>query len=278
MIYRIIQPHPALQPYIRGYMLCHFTFTTQAQIPVKTYPATSEEGFSFFLRGRLQTELPELGKTETRAASAIFGLPDLRQNFTIPPDFMLLHVWFQPGALIKFLSIPMVDLVHQAIDAELIWGPAIRSLHNQLANTKDYDELPRILDAFFLKKRSQLNIVEHPVDAIGRMIFANPSKFNLDKLAAEACLSPRAFERRFMQQIGVTPKYFARICRFEKAFQMKQAQPKLDWLSVAILNGYTDYQHLVRDCSQFAGTTPVSLLQQTAQDPEQLLNMRPDYQ
>jgi AraC-like DNA-binding protein len=258
-------------------MLCHFTFESQTGLPVKTYPANPEEGFSFFLRGRLHTELPELAKTENRAAAAIFGLPDRRQNFTIPSDFMLLHAWFQPGALFKFLRIPMTDLLHQAIDAELIWGRDIRSLHDQLANTPDYDALPRILDAFFWKKANQLKNDRRSVDEIGRAIFDNPGGFNLDKMAANACLSHRAFERRFMQQIGVTPKYFARICRFWKAFQLKESQPDLDWLSVAVLNGYTDYQHLVRDFRQFAGTTPVSLMQQSSQDPEQLLKIRPEF-
>lgn len=274
----MIQPHPALRPYIRVYMLFHFAFPDQPELlPVKTYPATPEEGFSFFLRGKLHTELPELNKTEKRAASAIFGLPDLRQNFTIPSDFMLLHAWFQPGALIKFLRIPMTDLLHQAIDAELIWGAQIRSLHDQLANTLDYDQLPRILDRFFLKKASQLSLEKRPFDTISQLILANPDTFNLTKLAVDACLSHRVFERRFMEQIGVTPKYFARICRFWKAFQLKQSQPNLDWLSVAILNGYTDYPHLVKDFRQFAGTTPVSLMQQSAQDPEHLFRVRPEF-
>ena len=258
-------------------MLCHFKFESQTDLPVKTYPVNPEEGFSFFLRGRLYTECPELSRSEMRAKSAIFGLPSFRQNFTIPPDFMLLHAWFQPGALFRFLGVPMTDLLHQTIDAELIWGRDIRALHDRLTNTVNYDELPRILDAFFINKARQIKVEKRPIDAIGRIIFNDPTRFSLDKLAADACLSHRAFERRFMEQVGVTPKYFARICRFWKAFQLKERQPDLDWLSVALQHGYTDYQHLVKDFRQFADATPTILMQQTNLDPEHRLQIKPEF-
>jgi hypothetical protein len=156
MIYRFIQPALPLRRYISHYQLCHFTFDNKLPRPIKSYPARAEEGFSFFLRGRLLTECPELNKSEQRAKAAIFGLPDYRQNFLVPSDFMLLHACFQPGALYKFLGIPMKNFVHQAVDAELIWGADIRSLSDQLANTATYDELPAILDRFFWQKLVRL--------------------------------------------------------------------------------------------------------------------------
>ncbi|AMJ66000.1 AraC family transcriptional regulator [Hymenobacter sp. PAMC 26628] len=276
MIYQFIQPAPALRPYIRQYQLFHFTFDRHAPIPVKSYPACPEEGFSFFLRGRLQTECPELGTTETCARAAIFGLPDYRQNFRVPDDFMLLHAWFQPGALFKFLRIPMPELLHQAIDAEAVWGSEIRSLTEQLANTASYAELPRILDQFFWQKARQLVREDHPLDHIGQRLLAQPGSFELSQLAATACLSPRAFERRFEQQVGVTPKYFARICRFWMAIKHKESDSAIDWLSLALHHGYSDYQHLAKDFRQFAGVTPSLLLQQVAQDPEHLLRLTPE--
>lgn len=276
MIYRFIQPIPALRPFIRHYQLCHFTFDSRLPIPVKSYPACPEEGFSFFLRGPLQTECPELGKAEKRAKAAIFGLPDYRQNFTVPDDFMLLHVCFQPGALYKFLRIPMNELLHQAVDAELVWGAQIRSLSDQLANASTYDELPAILDLFFSNKARQFQPETNPIDHIGPLILADPLRFRLDQIASAACLSHRALERKFRQQVGVTPKYFARICRFWQAFKQKESLPELDWLSLAIANGYTDYQHLAKDFRQFAGVTPTLLLQQSARDPEHILGIRPE--
>jgi transcriptional regulator GlxA family with amidase domain len=53
---------------------------------------------------------------------------------------------------------------------------------------------------------------------------------------------------------------FARIACFDRAFRLKERQPGLDWLAVAVQCGYYDYRHLVRDFREFAGTTPPQLL------------------
>ncbi|GAB3643596.1 hypothetical protein [Spirosoma arcticum] len=52
MVFRIIQPAPALRPYIRHYVLFHFAFDpTGPQPPVKTYPVNPEESMTFYIRG-----------------------------------------------------------------------------------------------------------------------------------------------------------------------------------------------------------------------------------
>ena len=48
--------------------------------------------------------------------------------------------------------------------------------------------------------------------------------------------------------------------RFDQAFRLKERQPNLDWLAVAVQCGYYDYRHLVRDFKEFAGATPPQLL------------------
>jgi transcriptional regulator GlxA family with amidase domain len=112
---------------------------------------------------------------------------------------------------------------------------------------------------------------------MGQMILENPNHFNLDYIASHACLSASQFERRFVQQVGVTPKFYARMCRFHKAFKLKKRFPDIKWLDIAWKTGYTDYQHLVRDCKQFSGTTPNLLLQEENQSPAQMLGVKLEY-
>lgn len=74
-------------------------------------------------------------------------------------------------------------------------------------------------------------------------------------------MSPSQFERKFQRQTGVTPKFFSRICRFYQAFELKTRKPTLDWLSIAVRTGYSDYQHLVKDFKQFSGNVPNLLIE-----------------
>jgi hypothetical protein len=70
---------------------------------------------------------------------------------------------------------------------------------------------------------------------------------------------------------------YARLARFYKAFQMKKRYPHLDWLSVACQTGYYDYQHLVRDCREFAATTPTRLVEEENGSPASVLGMPLQY-
>lgn len=224
---------------------------------------------TFHVRGTLIAESPELGISETRAQTVIFGQPDSRQNLYLSHEFMMVHIRFQPGGLFKLLRIPMTEFVHKNIDAELVLGNDIREVHNQLAKAAGYNSMPMILDAFFKRKLNAIKQDIQPVDAIGQAILNNPQGFNLEKTPSHACLSHIQF--------GITPKHFARICRFYQAFEMKEFHPNYSWLRVAMETGYNDYQHLVKDFKLFAGTTPNTLLQESANNPERRLNIAANF-
>lgn len=277
MICKRISPGLFISQYIKEYLLLDMVFDAKAPAPIKAYPVNPEEGMTFQIKGSLIAESPELNLLETRAKACVFGQPQSRQNLHQTHEFMLVHIRFQPGAMFQLLKIPMPELVHKNIDAELIFGPEIKEVNDKLANASDYASIPPILDAFFLKRINRISYHSQPIDKIGQLIVANPQNFHLARMANEACLSIRQFERRFVQKIGLTPKYYARICRFYQAYELKEFQPELDWSSIALQTGYSDYQHLVKDFKQFAGTAPNSLIQASSNNPERRLNIATNF-
>ena len=88
---------------------------------------------------------------------------------------------------------------------------------------------------------------ESPVYKVGQHILQQKQPVSLDQLAHQSCLSVRQFIRKFNERMGVSPKTFERIIRFDKALRMKNKHPDLDWLSIALACGYCDYQHLAKD-------------------------------
>ena len=79
-------------------------------------------------------------------------------------------------------------------------------------------------------------------------------------MAGRAGLGLRQFERRFVQQVGVSPKLFARVARFEAALDRMARSPQGLWTEVAHRFGYYDQMHLVHDFSRFTGETPTRTL------------------
>jgi AraC-like DNA-binding protein len=69
--------------------------------------------------------------------------------------------------------------------------------------------------------------------------------------------TPRRLARRFAEQIGLAPKRFARVRRFQRLLRAaNRARAGHDWARLAAECGYHDQAHLIHDFHAFAATTP----------------------
>lgn len=274
MIYQYRQPGNHLKDYVRDYVLAHFVMNTNQDVPLKPFPAKPQGGILFLIKGFLVANNPSLSITEKRGQALLVGQQEYRQTFQLSHEFLMIDVIFQPGALYKLLGIPMTELLNKHVDAELLFGQEICNINDRLANAVCYETMFTIIEQFLLEKIKKVRDNMHPVDKIGQVILDNPYSFNLDFFANQACLSHRQFERRFTQQVGITPRFYQRMGRFRKAFELKLQHGKLPWQDIAWQTGYTDYQHLAKDCKQFSGNTPNELIQEQNDSPSEMLGIK----
>lgn len=99
------------------------------------------------------------------------------------------------------------------------------------------------------------------IDATIRQIFICPQT-SITELSGIACLSKKQFERSFNSFVGINPKEYTRIVRFQKALAQMQYQPgkEINQALIAYTSGYADQSHFIREFKQFCGYTPMSLL------------------
>lgn len=185
----------------------------------------------------------------------------------------MLQVVFQPGGLHRLLGFSSNELTCHFCDAESILGSELRAVNDQIANAGDYATMILSVEQYMLSKLKKVKIDAYPVDRIGQLLLNQPTPFLLDWLADQACLSPRQFERKFSERIGIGPKLFSRISRFFLTLQYKETHPGVDWLTVAIYFGYSDYNHLAKDFRQFAHVTPTLLMQEYTRRPEVFVSL-----
>ena len=274
MIYRYIQPSPHLRPYINRYMLLHFRFSAADLAPVKPFVPSPSQGITFYPRGFLTEHNPETGIATRRPQTVIFGQHLSRLNLRLCQDeYLMLDVSFQPGVLSKFIRLPLGEFTDRNIDAEAVLSAEIRAVNEQLANAVQYEQLTEIVETYRWQRIQRLHIDLQPIEKVSRLVLANAVPVSMDNWAADACLSISAFERRFRQQMGISPKLFARIIRFDRAVQLRATNLGLDWLGVALQSGYTDYQHLAKEFKEFGGATPVGFIRAEANAPERRLGV-----
>ena len=164
-------------------------------------------------------------------------------------------ILFQPDGLHRLFSLPMRELTDRNHDARGALGPVVSHLHQRLGECDSLEERVRVVDRFLLQRSMKLRGLEG-ISAIARHIVRGAGSLPITDLAASAGFSLRQFERRFFEQVGVQPKVFSRIVRFEAALDSKARSPQKSWVQVAHELGYFDQMHMIHDFQQFTGRTP----------------------
>jgi AraC-like DNA-binding protein len=273
MIYKYIKPSSILQDFVRDYLVAHFIFDKNEPVPFKPYAPKPEQGITFFPKGFVSIQDQYTGSIIQAPKVAIFGQQVSRYNFHLTQEYLMLRVHFHPGALYRLLGTPLFEFTDQYSDAAAVVNREVEDVNESLAASNDYAQMIQIIEKYLLSKIKKINKDSYLIDKVAALMYAEPSKISLDYLANQACLSPRQFNRKFTERIGVGPKLYSRIIRFYRAYQYKEMHPGTDWLTIAVLFDYSDYQHLVKDFKEFAGVTPAIWVNEDNQSPERILNL-----
>ena len=186
---------------------------------------------------------PWWAQTQARAGLLACGRID---NFTI-------H--FQPSGFNRLFRIPMTELTDAAYDAYAVMGHEIPRLEHELGDTTGFAERIQIIEERLIRMLG-CHSTPDPVAIAANLLFASNGIHRVSAMATYSGLSPRQFERRFLAQVGVPPKLYARIVRFNAALDQKLRMPGRAWSCIANDHDFYDQMHLVHDCRAFTGESP----------------------
>lgn len=263
-----IKPSPSLTEYVRLYRIVDFNFPAGVSLPVKVYPPRPEHCLQFYPR---DTETVEyIGKNLVVAGkrATLLGQHTVINHRYVGKQFLAFQVVFQSGALYKITGIPSVELNNAYLDAEEILGTGTRGVNERLFSAKSYAIMIQVVECYLSNLIKGIKPKQHSVDAVSQKMLQHDECFSVDTFLKEACLSHRQFDRKFLERVGVSPKQYLRVIRFDKAFRLKNRYPDKDWLSIALHCGYYDYQHLVKDYKEFTGYTPTQFTKIEDEAPE----------
>ena len=128
-----------------------------------------------------------------------------------------------------------------------------------MRNASTPPERVRLTDEF-LRKRLGNRVLDVRLRAAVEMLLAAPS-CSIDAVAVQTGWSRRQMERLFESRVGLEPKTFARLARFQSALRWRREFPGRGWAEVAAACGYYDQAHLIAGFRQFGGEAPRDLVQ-----------------
>ena len=206
------------------------------------------------------------------------------------PD--VIGIRFRPGRAYPFFRMPLSEVTDQQVDLLELWGRDAARLAERVAMQPSIEARIAVIEAELMLRlglpssrassrdpggraarhpRRQIprlplgmteRLGEHDprVDAAVAWITRSGGRLPIERIAAEIGISRQHLSRRFLQYVGVTPKTFARVMRFEGLVRAARNGPR-DWAALAADFGYFDQAPLIAEFRELAGATPVPFFQ-----------------
>lgn len=215
-------------------------------------------------------------KSVANVPVALIGQSLSVTNRFIHGHFMVVQVLFQPGGLFRLTGLPSWEINDTYMEADSVFSKEVHLVNEGFFHARSYSEIVQIANRFIWGLVQKGPKDSHPVDTVSQWMMINPAA-SLDTLAKKSFLSPKQFERKFLERTGVNPNSFARLVRFDRAFREKNLNAHRSWQVIAFDCKYYDYQHLVRDYKDFTGLKPTDFHQLESRSPERRFGLAEQY-
>lgn len=251
-----ITPHPDLEEFIE----CYWMMYSDDSLPMveKVIP----DGFTeiiFNYRDVYQSKIG--GDWNLQSPNLIAG--QLRTFFYLQNTGATgsVAIKLKPAALTQLFGFHMDHYVDKIVDLDTFSNPALKQLKEKvvtsvgIGNNKQDHFIKKLLDDYFgtLIQTAPENPLKEPLD----LIFRSNGMVTVAEMAAIARIGERQLERLFKKYIGISPKYYARIIRFNYIFKLIKSK-KSSWTEIVYQSGYYDQSHFIRNFKAFTGEDPSS--------------------
>jgi AraC-like DNA-binding protein len=168
----------------------------------------------------------------------------------------MMGVHFKPGGAFPFLGAEANELTNTHANLADLWGRSGLELRERLCTAALSPRLFRIMEDA-LRDRLRDHSTRAPEMMFALQKFVKGGNGALIRDVSQALgFSQRRFIQMFTSQVGLTPKMFCRIQRFQRARVLAEKLDTPHWAELAAYCGYFDQSHLIRDFQEFAGSTP----------------------
>jgi AraC-like DNA-binding protein len=254
------RPAPALRHLIRHYYQVKDSLV--GGVSLQPVPARSPQILEFMFGTHYQVrrrgcEAPE----NVRAVALVGARTSPSAELILSGNVDAFTIVFLPGAFSMLFGIPAVELTNGDFNGQEVLGQRINELHCRLGEATTFHDRVRAADNVLTAARPATETVSAIVHT-ARAIIRNEGSVRVSDIFHQTGLGLRQFERRFAHEIGVSPKLYARIIRFEAALQWRVVSPSMSWTEIAHELGYHDQMHMVHDFTRLSGDSPEAISSQ----------------
>lgn len=221
-------------------------------------PTPLMQGMTFNLNALAEDMVFEDRKLHMNKVCYLFGQPvKPRLSLSNAGGIDILGVKFKAMGIFRLTGLNMRYLADDIMEADCIWGKEVDLLCERLYEASGTGEMIWMLENFLCAQLRKRRKKEKNIALEGALDYMNGSRFyTLKQIQDLTFTSKKTLERYFLDQIGLSPKRYARICRFNIVKSFIDQDPAANWQDVAFPLGYYDQSHFIREFKEFSGKTP----------------------
>jgi AraC-like DNA-binding protein len=254
MNYQTYQPHPDLGSLIKCY------WTLEVPVEVSTHRQRIIPDGCLEMAFILGDDIKRYTSDDTFIIQPRFMLlGQITEPFFIEPTGYVncFAVRFYPHGFANFVLAPIKALANKETPLTLLFGEeTAEALGQKITQAEDTEARIKIIENFIftrlIDQASIDNIVKATIDAM----FLTSGNTSIKETLKNDPSKRRQLERKFVQQIGISPKRLCKVIRLQTALKMMLNQQSESLAEIAYHSDYYDQAHFIKDFKEFTGITP----------------------
>lgn len=200
---------------------------------------------------------------QTCTGSWLSGMHNHFISISALPDTELAAIRFKPGGFFPFFGSSVYE-IYNRVNPAISYFPDILDLRSSIMKQRSVENKLGLIQKWLLRYYKYSNSVNSVIEIACRDILENPTLSTLEMIKNNIGYSEKQFIHLFKKQVGITPKMFQRIIRFNQILPLIQEKESIDWAKISEDCGYYDQSHFIRDFKRFSGFNPVEFLESSS--------------
>jgi len=212
-----------------------------------------------FTRNTLDNDTLKPNNTFTKVW--VSGMHKNHISISVHPKSEMFVIQFKPFGAYPFFHFPIQELNEKIVSAEKVLGNEILTLREEILNKKTTEEKFDIAEEWL---KGRFNQEKTPsvelLNVLDRL--QAESVVNYSNIVEDYAKTQKHLISQFKKYIGLTPKTYQRILRFNEILQQIHQTEKIEWSQVAYQCEYADQSHFIKEFRHFSGFNPQKFIQQ----------------
>jgi methylphosphotriester-DNA--protein-cysteine methyltransferase len=251
-------PRSELKEYVRAFAQREVN-SLGVQI-VQAVPACLEQVIEFEFGDRPTLEFGDGRMAQAYQVSAVGLSAYCPANIVLSGNVTAFGIFFQPVAFWRLFHVPTSELTNNFCNCSDLLGVEIQQLWYEMAQNASFESRVKLAEKFLLNRVANA-AKNNEISSAALHMVQHSGMIRVDRVASRSSLGVRQFERRFIAEIGISPKLFARVARFQSVLDAKILRQNYSWTNLAYEYGFHDQMHMIKDFRSLSGFSPEQLIE-----------------